>query len=197
MKNRLDQQVDFIREIDKEKFIERQTFLTDGKRHENDAEHAWHLAMMAFLLEEYANEEIDVLKTMKMVLIHDLVEIDAGDTFAYDYEGQKDQAQREYKAAKRLFSLLPEDQRKMMMDLWQEFEAYQSPEACFAHSLDNFQPVLLNDASQGKGWKKWQVSKSDILRRNKKSQKGSKVLWDYSLEHFIEPNVKKGNIKDE
>ncbi len=197
MKNRLDQQVDFIREIDKEKFIERQTYLTDGKRHENDAEHAWHLAMMAFLLEEYANEDIDVLKTMKMVLIHDLVEIDAGDTFAYDYEAQKSQAERELKAAQRLFSLLPEDQGKMMMDLWQEFEAYESAEACFAHSLDNFQPVLLNDASHGKGWKKWQVSKSDILKRNARSQEGSKELWSYSLEHFIEPNVEKGNIKDE
>ncbi len=197
MKNRLDQQVDFIREIDKEKFIERQTYLTDGKRHENDAEHAWHLAMMAFLLEEYANEEIDVLKTMKMVLIHDLVEIDAGDTFAYDYESQKSQAERELKAAKRLFSLLPEDQGQMMMDLWLEFEAYESPEACFAHSLDNFQPVLLNAASNGKGWKQWQVRKRDVLRRNAKSEKGSKELWAYSWEHFIEPNIKKGNIKDE
>lgn len=197
MKTRLDQQVDFIREIDKEKFIERQTYLTDGQRHENDAEHAWHLAMMAFLLEEYANEDIDVLKTMKMVLIHDLVEIDAGDTFAYDYDSQKTQAERELKGAQRLFSMLPEDQGKMMMDLWLEFEAYESKEACFAHSLDNFQPVLLNAASNGKGWKQWQVCKSDILRRNTKSEKGSKELWDYSLEHFIEPNIKKGNIKDE
>lgn len=197
MKERLDKQVAFIKEIDKEKFIERQTLLTDGQRRENDAEHAWHLAMMTFLLSEYANEDIDVLHTMQMVLIHDIVEIDAGDTFAYDYESQKTQADREMAAAKRLFGILPEDQGKKLMDLWLEFEAYQTPEACFAHSMDNFQPVMLNDASKGKSWKKWGVTKSNVLNRNAKSAQGSKELWEYSYENFIEPNIKKGNIKDE
>lgn len=197
MKERLDKQVAFIKEIDKEKFIERQTLLTDGQRRENDAEHAWHLAMMTFLLSEYANEDIDVLHTMQMVLIHDIVEIDAGDTFAYDYESQKTQADREMAAAKRLFGILPEDQGKKLMDLWLEFEAYQTPEACFAHSMDNLQPVMLNDASQGKSWKKWGVTKSNVLKRNAKSAQGSKELWEYSYENFIEPNIKKGNIKDE
>lgn len=197
MEDRLEKQIAFIREIDKEKFIQRMTLLTDGKRRENDAEHAWHLAMMCFLLEEYANEDIDVLHTMEMVLIHDIVEIDAGDTFAYDYKAQETQAEREMAAAKRLFGILPEDQGKKLMDLWQEFEVYETPEACFAHTLDNFQPVMLNAATEGKSWKKWGATKAKVLKRNEKSQLGSKTLWDYSYKHFIEPNIQKGNIKEE
>lgn len=176
MEDRLEKQIAFIREIDKEKFIQRMTLLTDGKRRENDAEHAWHLAMMCFLLEEYANEDIDVLHTMEMVLIHDIVEIDAGDTFAYDYKAQETQAEREMAAAKRLFGILPEDQGKKLMDLWQEFEAYETPEACFAHTLDNFQPVMLNAATEGKSWKKWGATKAKVLKRNEKSQLGSKTF---------------------
>ena len=127
--NRLNQQFAFIREIDKEKFIGRQTYLTDAKRKENDAEHAWHMAIMTLLLSEYANQKIDVLKTISMLLIHDLVEIDAGDTYAYDEEGKKTQAEREQKAADRIYGMLPEDQGKKLYDLWLEFEAQETPEA--------------------------------------------------------------------
>ena len=150
MDERLKKQFDFIKEIDKEKFIQRQTLLTGGERKENDAEHAWHMAVMAFLLQEYSNEKIDIGRTMLMLLIHDLVEIDAGDTYAYDAEANKTKDEREHKAAERIYGLLPEDQGKMLMDLWLEFEAYETPEARFAHVMDNFQPLLLNHANDGK-----------------------------------------------
>ena len=129
---RLEKQINFIREMDKEKFIGRQTYLSDGKRKENDAEHAWHLALMTLLLSEYANEKIDTLKTMTMVLFHDVVEIDAGDTYAYDEEGKKTQAQREQKAAERLYGLLPEDQGAKLKAIWEEFEAKNTPESRFS-----------------------------------------------------------------
>lgn len=122
-KSRIEKQFDFIKEIDKEKFIIRQTYLSDARKKENDAEHAWHMAIMTVMLSEYANSEIDVLKTMTMLLIHDIVEIDAGDTYAYDEEAKKTQAEREMKAAKRIFGLLPEDQGEKMMNLWLEFES--------------------------------------------------------------------------
>lgn len=149
-KDRLDRQIEFIREIDKEKSIGRQTYLADASRKEDDAEHAWHMAIMTVLLSEYANEKIDVLRTMTMLLIHDLVEIDAGDTYAYDENAKKTQRERELKCADRIFSILPEDQGKYMRELWEEFEAQETPEAKFARTMDNFQPVILNDASKGK-----------------------------------------------
>ena len=132
-KSRIEKQFDFIKEIDKEKFIIRQTYLSDARKKENDAEHAWHMAIMTVMLSEYANSEIDVLKTMTMLLIHDIVEIDAGDTYAYDEEAKKTQAEREMKAAKRIFGLLPEDQGEKMMNLWLEFESGETAEAKFAH----------------------------------------------------------------
>ena len=134
-KSRIDRQFDFIREIDKEKFITRQTFLSDAKRRENDAEHAWHMAIMTLLLSEYANEEIDVLRVISMLLIHDLVEIDAGDTYAYDEEGKQTQRVREVKAADRIYGILPEDQGEKLRELWEEFEEAQTPEAKFAHVI--------------------------------------------------------------
>lgn len=191
---RLEKQFDFFREIDKEKFIGRQTYLTDGERKENDAEHAWHMAIMTVLLSEYANEKIDVLKTVMMLLIHDLVEIDAGDTYAYDEEGKKTQREREEKAAKRIFGLLPEEQGEKLMELWEEFEAYETPEANFAHTMDNIQPVMLNDATDGKAWMEHGVHLSQILGRNQKTAEGSKELWQYAYEKMIAPNVKKGRI---
>ena len=136
-KSRIEKQFDFIKEIDKEKFIIRQTYLSDARKKENDAEHAWHMAIMTVMLSEYANSEIDVLKTMTMLLIHDIVEIDAGDTYAYDEEAKKTQAEREMKAAKRIFGLLPEDQGEKMMNLWLEFESGETAEAKFAHTKDN------------------------------------------------------------
>lgn len=196
-KERLEKQFDFFREIDKEKFIFRQTHLTDGKRRENDAEHAWHMAIMTILLSEYANEEIDVLKTVTMLLIHDLVEIDAGDTYAYDEEGKKTQHEREEKAAERIFGILPEDQGKKLRELWEEFEAYETKEAKFAHTMDNIQPAMLNAAIDGADWVLHGVQLEQILGRNKKTAEGSEVLWDYAYQNIIEPNVKKGRIKTE
>ena len=140
-KSRIEKQFDFIKEIDKEKFIIRQTYLSDARKKENDAEHAWHMAIMTVMLSEYANSEIDVLKTMTMLLIHDIVEIDAGDTYAYDEEAKKTQAEREMKAAKRIFGLLPEDQGEKMMNLWLEFESGETAEAKFAHTMDTIQEL--------------------------------------------------------
>lgn len=147
---RLSRQMEFCREIDKEKQILRQTILSNGIQREDDSQHAWHMAVMTLLLSEYSNEPIDVLKTISMLLIHDLVEIDAGDTFAYDEEGKKTQRERELRAADRIFSILPEDQRDKFRSLWDEFEEGTSPEALFAHTMDNLQPTMLNAATNGK-----------------------------------------------
>ena len=149
-KDRMKKQWEFALEIDKEKYIGRQTWLSDGKRKENDAEHAWHAALMAVVFSEYANENIDVLKTVLMILIHDLVEIDSGDTYAYDEEGKKTQRQREERGADRIFGMLPEDQGKQFRALWEEFEEWKTPEARFAHVMDNLQPMMLNAATDGK-----------------------------------------------
>lgn len=192
---RLKQQFEFIREIDKEKFIGRQTYLTDGVRKENDAEHAWHMAIMTILLSEYANEEIDVLKTVTMLLIHDIVEIDAGDTYAYDEEGKKTQKEREQKAAERIFGLLPEDQGRKLKAIWEEFEDCETKEAKFARTMDNLQPVMLNDATGGKAWEEHGVHLNQVLRRNQNTHQGSETLWEYELENFIMPNIEKGHLK--
>ena len=172
---RLEQQIAFCREIDKEKFIGRQTWLTGATRKENDAEHAWHMAVMTVLLSEYANEEIDVLRTMTMLLIHDLVEIYAGDTYAYDEEGKKTQKRRELAAADRLFQMLPEDQGKKFREIWEEFEAENTPESRFARTMDNLQPMMLNAATDGKSWADRGIRLSQILGRNKNTAKGSEV----------------------
>lgn len=196
-KSRIDRQFDFIREIDKEKFITRQTFLSDAKRRENDAEHAWHMAIMTLLLSEYANEEIDVLRVISMLLIHDLVEIDAGDTYAYDEEGKQTQRVREVKAADRIYGILPKDQGKKLRALWEEFEEAQTPEAKFAHVMDNVQPAMLNAHTEGKDWIAKGVRLSQILERNAHTAEGSQKLWDYAYTNFIEQNVKTGKIKDD
>ncbi len=193
-KERLDKQFAFARELDKEKLIGRQTYLANGERKENDAEHAWHMAIMALILSEYANEEIDVLRTISMILIHDVVEIDAGDTYAYDENGKKSQREREVKAAERLFGMLPKDQAVKFRNLWEEFEAQETKEAKFARTMDNIQPVVLNDASDGKSWVEHGVHLSQILSRNKNTAKGSEVIWNYAKENFIDENVRKGNI---
>lgn len=193
-KSRLDRQFDFLREIDKEKSIERQTYLTDASRKENDAEHAWHMAVMTILLSEYANEEIDVLKTISMLLIHDLVEIDAGDTYAYDQKAHEDKREREEKAADRIYALLPEDQRDRLRGLWEEFEAGVTPEAKFAHTMDRIQPLMLNDASGGRSWEEHGVRAGQVLERNKITPEGSRKIWDYACEHFIKPNVEAGKL---
>ena len=195
-KERLEKQMAFIREIDKEKQIFRQSYVTDGTRKENDAEHAWHMAIMIYLLKEYANREINVGKAMMMALIHDIVEIDAGDTYAYDDQGLATQKEREAQAAKRIFGLLPADQKAEMMALFEEFEAYESAEAKFAHAIDNFQPLLLNDSNNGYDWESHDVSAKRILKRHSLSKLGSNKIGEYS-EKLIDENVVKGNLKGE
>ncbi len=196
-KSRLDKQFDFCLEADKEKRIIRRTLKSDCVNYENDAEHAWHAALMCVLLSEYSNEEIDVLKTVTMILIHDIVEIDAGDTYAYDEEGKLSQRERELKAADRLFGILPEDQSRKLRALWEEFEAGESSEARFARAMDNIQPAMLNNATDGREWASRGVRLSQILERNEITPKGSKRLWDYQLNNFLLPNVEKKRIKNE
>ena len=192
---RFRKQLDFILELDKEKNIFRQTHLTDGGRNENDAEHAWHMAIMVWLLAEYANEKIDIGKTMLMLLIHDVVEIDAGDTYAYDKAGKATEAERERKAADRLYSLLPEDQGKTLRALWEEFEAYETPESRFAHTMDNFQPLLLNASNDGGDWREHGIAQSQVRERNARTGTGSEAIWNY-MQTIIEDHVKRGTLKD-
>lgn len=193
---RLEQQIQFIVEIDKVKSIFRQTLLADGSRRENDAEHSWHIAIMALLLKEYAEEEVDVPKVMTMVLIHDLVEIDAGDTYAYDTIGAATKREREVKAADRIFGLLPEDQGKYFRALWDEFEEYETADAKYAHLLDNFQPLLLNDASGGISWREHEVKKSQIYKRNEHIEETSKAVWE-KMQELIAKNIACGNVRDQ
>lgn len=195
--DRLERIVEFCRTIDREKFIQRKTYLTDGERLENDAEHAWHLAVMALLLGEYSNSEINRLRVVSMVLIHDLVEIYAGDTFAYDEAGMKTQKARESAAADKLFPMLPDDLASSFRGLWDEFESGETAEAKFAHTLDNFQPMMLQAASDGRAWREGGRRLSEVLRRNARTAEGSKTLWDYAEEHFIRPQIEKGHLKDD
>ena len=190
---RLQKQIAFIKEIDKVKNIFRQTYLADGTRKENDAEHSWHIALMVVLLKEYVSEDVDVAKVMTMVLIHDLVEIDAGDTYAYDSEGAKSKREREVKAADRIFGILPADQGMYFREFWEEFEAYETPDAKYAHLLDNFQPLLLNDASGGRSWNEHGVHKSQIYKRNEKVQETSQEIWN-TIQEVVESHIAKGNI---
>lgn len=192
---RFKKQMEFIVEVDKVKNIIRQTYLADGNRKENDAEHSWHLALMAVLLKEYSNEEVDLAKVVPMVLIHDLVEIDAGDTYAYDEAGAETKRERETKAADRIFGMLPEDQCKWFRELWEEFEAYETPEAKFAHVLDNCQPLLLNDASNGRSWAEHGVRKSQIYKRNEHTSEGSVEIWEY-MKELIDKHIRLGNVID-
>ncbi len=194
--DRLQKQMEFIVEVDKVKKIMRQTYLSDASRKEDDAEHSWHLALMAVLLKEYSNEEVDLTKVIPMVLIHDLVEIDAGDTYAYSGESAAVTEARERKAAERVFGILPEDQGKAFRDLWEEFEAYQTPEAKFAHVLDNCQPMLLNDASNGLSWTEHQVRKSQIYKRNEHTAEGSRKIWNY-MQSLIQKHINLGHVIDD
>ncbi|GAB5616507.1 HD domain-containing protein [Faecalimonas canis] len=190
---RLEKQIQFIVEVDKVKNIFRQTYLADGERKENDAEHSWHLALSAILLKEYVSEEIDLLKVITMVLIHDIVEIDAGDTYAYDSVGAKDKREREEKAADRIFNILPTEQGQYFRELWEEFESYETEDAKYAHLLDNFQPMLLNDASKGKSWSEHQVKKEQIYKRNERIADTSETIWE-EMQRIVEKNIQLGNI---
>ena len=195
MEERLKQQLDFILEIDKEKNILRQTHLSGHGRRENDAEHAWHMAIMAYLLKDYANEPVDIAKVMIMCLIHDIVEIDAGDTYAYDTERLKTQKAREDAAKERIFSLLPEDQKKELTALFDEFENYRTPESKFAHSMDNLQPLLLNNSNGGGDWREHGVTAEQVYGRQSKTRLGSEQLFEV-VDRIIRENIEKGNISN-
>ena len=193
MEARLHKQIQFIVEVDKVKNIFRQTYLADANRKENDAEHSWHLALMAVLLKDYMEEDVDLVKVMTMVLIHDLVEIDAGDTYAYDEKGAVTKRDREEKAADRIFGLLPEDQGEEFRNLWEEFEAYETAEAKYAHLLDNFQPLLLNDASGGKSWTEHGVHKSQVYKRNERIPETSGMIWE-QIQTIVQKHIEQGHL---
>ena len=192
---RLKKQLSFCLEADKEKSIFRQTSLSEHGRKENDAEHAWHMALMAYLLREYANEEVDIARVMLMCLIHDVVEIDAGDTYAYDPEGLLTQKSREDKAKERIYSLLPEDQKKELIGLFDEFEGNQTADARFAHAMDNFQPLILNFSNNGSDWREHQVDAAKVYGRQSKTREGSQKLFEASDE-MIQEQIRRGNLPD-
>lgn len=196
MDDRLKEQIDFILEIDKMKEILRQNYLADGSARENDADHSWHLAMMALILSEYSNEKVDVTRVVPMVLTHDLVEIDAGDTYAYDEAGALTKETREKAAADRIFGILPKEQGTWMRGLWDEFEACNTPESRFAHVLDNSLPLFLNHAAGGISWKEHKVKRSQIYKRNRITGEGSAKIWEY-MQELIQENINKGNIIDD
>lgn len=191
---RLTKQLAFALEIDKEKNIFRQTHLSGRGRNENDAEHAWHMAIMAYLLREYANEEVDIGRVMLMCLIHDLVEIDAGDTYAYDEAGLATQKEREDAAKERIFSLLPDDQKEEFTALFDEFEDCRTPESKYAHAMDNLQPLLLNDSNEGGDWLEHNVCAEQIYGRQGKTRLGSQTLYDYT-DQVIQKHIGQGHIR--
>lgn len=195
MENRLKSQLAFALEIDKVKNIFRQTHLSSHGRNENDAEHSWHMAVMAYLLREYANEEVDIAKVMLMCLLHDIVEIDAGDTYAYDEEGLKTQKAREDAAKERIFSILPEEQKAEFTALFDEFEAYETAESKFVHAIDNLQPLLLNDSNNGGDWLEHQVTAKQVYTRQGKTKLGSEKLFEITDE-IIRKNIEKGNLRE-
>ncbi|MCC7261622.1 MAG: HD domain-containing protein [Candidatus Latescibacteria bacterium] len=191
---RLAAQVGFILEVDKLKQILRQTLVSGGQgRRENDAEHSWHLGLMALTLREYAAEPVELLRVVEMLLIHDLVEIDAGDTFVYDEAAQASKAEREERAAVRIFGLLPADQAARVRGLWEEFEARQTPEARYAAALDRYQPLLLNFATEGAAWRRHGVRRAQVIERNRHIEEGAPVLWAAASE-LIEEAVRRGWI---
>ena len=196
MEERLKKQLDFSLEIDKEKNIFRQTHLSGHGRAENDAEHAWHMAVMAYLLREYANETVDISRVILMCLIHDIVEIDAGDTYAYDEKAKETQKAREEAAKERLFSLLPEDQKAELVSLFDEFEAYETPESKYAHTIDNLQPLILNNSNGGSDWKEHGVSASTIYKRQRLTSLGSEALFEQVTDPIIQTHIRKGTLPE-
>ena len=194
MDERLKKQLDFALEIDKEKNIFRQTHLSGHGRNENDAEHAWHMAIMAYLLREYSNEPVDITRVMLMCLIHDVVEIDAGDTYAYDAEGLKTQKAREEAAKERIYSLLPEDQKKELAAVFDEFEESKTPESKFAHAMDNLQPLMLNNSNDGGDWREHGVSAKQVYGRQSRTKEGSEKLYEVT-DQIIKKQREKGNLK--
>ena len=194
MNDRLSKQLEFSLEIDKEKNIFRQTHLSGHGRNENDAEHAWHMAIMSYILREYANEEVDIARVMLMCLIHDIVEIDAGDTYAYDEDGKKTQADREEAAKQRIFSMLPDDQRDELTALFDEFEAGETAEARYARAMDNLQPLILNDSNDGGDWREHDVKAEQVYGRQGRTRLGSEELYEVT-DSIIKKHIEKGNLE--
>lgn len=194
MDDRIRKQMEFALEIDKEKNIFRQTHLSNHGRNENDAEHAWHMAIMAYLMKEYSNEKVDIARVMIMCLIHDIVEIDAGDTYAYDNEALKTQKAREEAAKERIFSILPEDQKEELISIFDEFEENKTVEAKFAHAMDNFQPIILNNSNNGSDWREHKVTAKQVYERQEKTKYGSEKLFEVT-DMIIKEHIRKGNLK--
>lgn len=194
MQERLKKQLEFIIEVDKVKEIFRQTLVSTGNRYENDAEHSWHLALMAPLLKEYIKDDVNIERVINMVIIHDLVEIDAGDTFCYDVEGYKDKAEREQKAANRIFNILPKDQADMIFGLWNEFEDMSTPESKYANVLDRLQPILLNISTDGRKWLDNGTSRDMVLKRMSVIEEESQELWQL-VNDIVDFAVQKGYLK--
>lgn len=195
MDERLRKQLQFSLEIDKEKNIFRQTHLSGHGRNENDAEHAWHMAIMAYLLREYANEKIDITRVMLMCLIHDIVEIEAGDTYAYDTENLKTQKAREDAAKEKLYSMLPKDQKQELIALFDEFEAGETAESRYAHAMDNLQPLILNNSNDGGDWKEHGVTAEQVYGRQSKTKLGSEKLFEVT-DDIIREHIKRGSIRE-
>jgi putative hydrolases of HD superfamily len=192
--NSLSKQVSFIKEIDKIKYIQRKTKLFNSNRPENDAEHSWHLAMMTIVLAEHSDTPINVLKVIKMVLIHDIVEIDAGDTFIYDTQKNHTNTDNERIAAQRIFGLLPKEQADELITIWEEFEEGETNEAKFAKSMDRFEPLLQNTSNNGGTWKEFDVDYEKVYEKKKVIKAGSTSLWNYA-ENLINESVNKGILK--
>lgn len=195
MDERMKKQLDFALEIDKEKNIFRQTHLSGHGRNENDAEHAWHMAIMAYILKEYSNEPVDIGKVMLMCLIHDIVEIDAGDTYAYDAENLKTQKAREDAAKERIFSILPGEQKEELIALFDEFDEFKTAESKFAHAMDNLQPLLLNNSNGGGDWREHGVTAEQVYGRQSKTKLGSQKLYEVT-DKLLKEHISRGNILD-
>lgn len=192
---RLEQQIAFIIEADKLKEVFRQSLNSQSRRRENDAEHSWALCLIAITLAEHANvPDLNLPHTLKMLLIHDVVEIDAGDTFAYDEAAMATQHERESKAADRIFGLLPDDQAKEFRALWEEFEAHETAEAKFARSIDRFQPMLLNCLTEGAAWNKHGVTREMVIARNRMIEDGCTPLWEYA-QRMVKQAVEAGHLR--
>ncbi len=195
MKDDFKKRIDFLLEIDKIKQIFRRTKLFDQSRVENDAEHSWHLAMMAITFADYANENVDLLRVIKMVLIHDIVEIDAGDYIVYTNKGNE-KKQKEVEGANRIFNILPKELAAELLELWFEFEKNETADANFANAIDRLEPIMQNYYSKGEAWIKHNIKADQIRKVNKKIEKGSKKLWEYTLS-LVDETVEKGYIKNE
>lgn len=194
MSLRLDQQIGFILELDTLKSVLRRSYLLNNTRRENSAEHSWHLSAMALVLAEHANVDIDQFRVLKMLLVHDIVEIDSGDTYIYDAAGNDTKAVREQEAAQRIFGLLPDDQKLELTQLWQEFEARETPEAKFAAALDRLMPLLHNYHTEGRSWREHGITKQQVLNLNRHIADGSQSLWEYA-EALIDDAAAKGYLR--